>query len=40
MVALADLAEPIGSAAARLAPGETSAPVQTSTGWVLLRRLP
>lgn len=40
VVAVTDLAEPLRSAAARLAPGETSAPVQTSTGWVLLRRVP
>jgi choline-sulfatase len=40
MVALADLGEPVRSTAARLAPGETSAPVLTSTGWVLLRRVP
>ena len=40
MVAVSDLAEPVRSAAARLVPGETSAPLQTSTGWVLLRRLP
>jgi parvulin-like peptidyl-prolyl isomerase len=37
-VRIEDLAEPLRAAAARLAVGELSAPVQTPGGWVLLKR--
>jgi choline-sulfatase len=39
-VNLRDLAEPVRSATARLAAGEMTPPLDTGSGWVLIRRLP